>query len=290
MAKVSKVVFSALVALFLASANLGAQSGGSRSTGALAGTALPGNLTVPAAPAKKGTIARQKAAGAARKTQICFQPGVGWQMLTAPSAGSSGMAYGDQSVHSPGQSQSTTSRVTKPAFSRPSGSARAAEETCSAVLPLPPANGAIPTNVPGLVNPGGSSLTEIENGTAGGSTYGTSTPGFGSATSGSTLGGASPAPGQGSFGAMPLGEPQSTGMEGKTYISPIALRRLLRNTPDLETRIRVRRQLEGLRKEATHPIEPSKSDRTMKHPEKESTRSTKPRSTRNKESDRVTHP
>jgi hypothetical protein len=288
MAKLSKFIFQALVVtLFLAGQGSGAQSGIGPSAGELAGAALTRSATFAAAPAKKGTSARSKASGSAGKAQICFQPGVGWQRLTAPASGRAGQANGVQAVHEPRQGQSTTLQVTKPAFSRPSGSAQRAEESCSAALPGPPANGTTPMDKSRPVNPAGSTFAEFGNAPAG-SAYGTNTPGLGDA-SGGILGGANAPSSLSGFGVMPLGYLQSSGTTGKSYISPLETRRLLRDSPGLGTRIRARRQLEGLLKKPA-PIESSSSERAMRHGERQSARSTNSRNSRSQRSGRVSHP
>ena len=211
-------------------------------------------------------------------------------MLTTSAAGSAEQSPGDQAIQAPGREQSTTSQVAKPGFSRPSGFARTAEEPCSAVLPGAPANGTTPTAKSRPVNPAGSSFTEVGKTAAAESTYGTNIQGFGDASSDSTLEGAVAAPGLSLFGAMPLGNLQSSGMAGKLYVSPAALRRILRDSPDLETRIRVRRQLEGLRKKPAHSTESSRSERTMMHVERQPKRSTLSPSGRSQGSSGLSHP
>jgi hypothetical protein len=61
---------------------------------------------------------------------------------------------------------------------------------------------------------------------------------------------------------------QVSGLKGRAYISSIKLRRMIRNTPDLETRIKLRELQDRLAKESPNPPESSRESKAAKEQSK----------------------
>lgn len=263
MTKVQKLIFAALCAAIAAPQIAGAQTNGGTTVGGLsAGPALPGYSSVVAAPAKKGLRPKWKLPEAAGTSHLCFEPGIGWQIILAPAAGNGGPALGNGVAGRTAGGKSTSSGIAKSAFAQPSGEGPTIGNACPETFSNIPAPGAQVGSRAQSITPTASK--GISAGIHGGprSHSANNSAGFGNIGGGISGPGVIPATGAAPTAGTRILGMQSPGLKSKAHVSRLELRRMIWDAPDLETRMRLRKQLKELDKKPAHSAGASRNGRS----------------------------
>jgi hypothetical protein len=171
-------------------------------------------------------------------SRLCFQPGIGWQSLPATSA----EAYSGEAA----EGKSATRVSLKPSYATPSGTPQVTDKACSDALLKSTVSGRsigeeLGKQTDPVTSNGSMSIRSgIQNGVSANTTSG----------SASILDLQYLAKGQ---STRPLSSRAVTrqsvdSLKAKAYVSRVELRRMLRDAPDLQTRMKLQKVLDGLTK------------------------------------------
>lgn len=202
------------------------------------GALVPGNQTAINADRRNAanTEAMRGSARAGRiqggPSRLCFEPGIGWQLVSTPATVSTEMlsAPGLHMVSTLNGRETKTSATDyglQSAYARSAGATKAEPDECPAILANPTTSGALGDSIVG--NP----FQTIPSVPTSSGTFQRHFVGLGSAPIGYIPASAS------SRSSVPAAG-QIAGLKTKAYLSPIKLRRMMRNAHDLQTRIELR--------------------------------------------------
>ena len=244
----------ALFALLAASASAVAQSGGVTSSGALSsGAALQGGQSGVVTTAKKTGNKRSMIAGAGARgaLRLCFQPGIGWQSVPVSSFGATGelgASGAPGSANSGGieAKGSATGGSSQSLYAGLSGAKQAMSNECPGTLTNTMAPGVAINDGIGAKQAQVMTSVRATSMNAGAQDWlqanSVLNPASSAASQRLTLGLSSmPAGGTHVSAGTRSGvsAAQINGLKAHAYVSSLKLRRMLRNAPDLETRIKL---------------------------------------------------
>jgi hypothetical protein len=269
----------ALFALLAASAIAGAQSGDVTSSGALSsGAALQGGQSAVVTTAKKTGNERLMTAGAGARgaLRLCFQPGIGWQRVPVSSFGATGELSAPGTIDSStlggiATKNSGAGGSSQSVYTRLSGTKQAISNECPATLTNTMAPGvAIPDGIGGNQPQAMTSVrpTSMNDGAQDWLHANSLLNPASSATSQRLIMGLTTMPSGGthvSAGTRSgVSATQVNSLKTHAYVSSIELRRMIRNAPDLQTRIKLQELQDRLAKQSHIPTGDSTENKATK--------------------------
>lgn len=262
MVKTQRFLVVALFVFVVASPHMEAQSAPAQSSETLVDglptdIGVPGDLSTAVPSTKKSKKARSMAAITPAEPQLCFLPGVGWQNVSFPTVGNAEGSSGLERFGNTRIGQLAPKRAWKPAYRRPSGGEQASNTVCSELVGNTMQSGLSMGHQAEPMHPAASIDTNAATNNESANSELSSTDM--NASRGALLG-SRPKP---AAGTVILGA-QSDRLRNRAYESPFKLRREIWNAPDLQTRIRLERQLERLANKSARSDHDLGANRSLK--------------------------
>lgn len=188
-------------------------------------------------------------------SQLCFMPGVGWQSIPLSTGGNAEGSSGLKPFDNFRIRQFEPKRASKSPYRRPSGGEQASDIACSGFAGNTVMSAFSMANRADPMTPSGSMGTTSDRFSVNSELNSAGTAASQGATQDTTP--------KRSVGISILGT-HLDGLRDRAYASPFKLRREIWNAPDLQTRIKLGRQLEIQAKKATRSGKDLRTSRSTK--------------------------